>query len=710
MPHSKIKLAITAVVWALAPLSSLCTAQSVAHATNPQRATVYDLLKRYVRVQNDKPDLLDAEPGIDSEKVQTSSPARVVHFPADVSLGQLRTQDAGTVRQLTYWFHWTGTGEGSPEYLCEAKGDVRVPPGKRLILTVTEGGAKNLSGLSKLKPDDLYGLGFEPSLKGPPAMPRGGMKHIAHLSGLKTLTLNVRGLTHKDMEQIKAFRSLEYFHAPDSLTDSGLAHIAELASLKGLYIGGSNSRVTDAGLQHIAKLSSLEELYLKGERMGDFGLPFLRDLPRLKYLCLCGSNFTDNGMVHVKDISSLRILSFHESRCRITDAGLAHISQMPDLELLCLHGTKNITDAGIAHLAKMRSLRKLDIGSSEVTDRGLAHLAQIKTLESLSLPQDQKGITDVGLAHIGELPNLKGLHISRIHFIDPEMNRPCYTDKGLAELANCRWLEKLSIGSVGITDAGMDHVAKLTNLKSLLLFGCENVTDRGLAKLRRLKAMTSLSFTEADISIAGLNALNSLSRMERMHIDGLRRSGAVLDLSGMVNLGDLIASFDRESGDAFTDADLACFAGLRQLRSLQIGPCDFTDKGLASLAGLVNLETLNIGGLRLTDAAFVHLANMKQLRILNVSGAPSDKDEPASPYGGGITDRALSYLEGLNQLNILSISSEHVFSSAAVQRLREALPRLYSLDVNTGRPGPRRTPQRQEPPPNRQRRRPVRSR
>jgi hypothetical protein len=97
-------------------------------------------------------------------------------------LGKLHTQDADTVRELTYWSHWTGTGEGELEYLCEAQGDVQVPAGKRLSLTVTKASPRDLSALSKLRPDDLYGLGFEVSLAGPVTLSEGWMKHIAHLA------------------------------------------------------------------------------------------------------------------------------------------------------------------------------------------------------------------------------------------------------------------------------------------------------------------------------------------------------------------------------------------------------------------------------------------------------------------------------------------------------------------------------------------------
>jgi len=707
MGHTERNLFIMLLI--LVSAASLCTAESVPRAPRPYRSAILELLARYAQVQPAKPGPA-SETGLGGEEARVSGGARIVHFPADVSLGKLYTQDANTVRELTYWFHWTGTGEGEREYLCEAQGDVQVPAGKRLSLTVSKAGSRDLSALSTLRPDDLYGLGFEVSLAGSMTLPEGWMKHIAHLTGLKSLALTVRGVSHVEMESIRALGSLEYLDVPDSLTDTGLAYVAELPSLKGLYFECKDSRVTDAGLQHLSKLDSIEELYLKGERMGDAGLAYLRDLPRLNYLCLYGSNFTDKGMVHVKQMSSLRILSFHESLCRITDAGLAHISQMPELEFLCLHGMKNITDTGIAHLSKMRSLKKLDIGSSQVTDRGLAYLSQIKTLEHIGLPQRQKGITDAGLAHIAELPNLKALHISRTHFVDPKMNKEYYTDKGLEALVKCRLLEDLSLGSIGITDAGMDHVAKLTALKSLLLFGCENITDNGLARLAELKSLTSLHIADADITISGLNRLSSLSNLTRLNVSELWRGGAVLDLSGMTNLEDLILSFSHKSPSVFTDADLVCLGGLKQLKGLQIGPRGYTDKGVARLAGLVRMERLSIGGTELTDEAFKHVGNMKRLQLLNVSNGVWDTDKSAWGSGGGFTDKALSYLEGLTQLNMLEISSEHVFGSAAVQRLRRALPGLDFIRVNTGNAMRDRSSERQGPPVNRQTPRPAQNR
>ena len=648
-----------AVLWVL----WTCILES-GRAFGQNRPSPYDLLRRQ-RTSDAGPVHKDAAQG------QT----RVVHFPADKSLGRLMVQDANSTRELTYWFHWADNGEGPREYLCQAHGDIVVPAGKRLWLEISLKAVNDLSGLERLGPDDLYRIEcpFVPPGQGPARYKL--MQHIAHLTGLKYLSLNGNPVSDADLQHITSLRSLEYLSVPDRITDAGLVYVAGLPSLKGLYIGcigRGKSRVTDRGLRHISRIASLEELYLRGEYMTDAGLEHLKNLPKLEYLCLYGSRFTDAGCMHIKEMPSLRILSFHENLCRISDEGLAHVAQMSSLEILCLHGMKNITDEGIAYLTKMPSLRKLNIASSRVTDRGLEYLSHIKTLERLELPQDQKGITDKGLEYLSHLSNLKHLAISRIHFSDPAMNTEYYTDKGLEYLSRCSKLEELNIGSIGVTNAGMEHIASLTGLKSLGLFGCDNVTDIGFAKLAALKSLERLNAFHNNITIAGLNRLGSLSGLKKLHVTGVRRGGALLDLSGMTSLEYIIISLPPRSGEVFTDADLACLKNLRMLADLQIGPREFTDSGLRHLVGLTQMERLSVGGSQLTDTGIRYLDGMKKLRFLNVSSAAEDAK---------LTDETLRFLEQFGHLRWLDITSDVPFSPSAVQRLQKELPYLYHARI-----------------------------
>jgi len=304
--------------------------------------------------------------------------------------------------------------------------------------------------------------------------------------------------------------------------------------------------------------------------------------------------------------------------------------------------------------------------------------------------------------YLGRLPNLRNLAISRTHFNDPNMNKEYYTDKGLAELANCRLLEDLSIGSIGITDAGMDHIAKLTNLNRLHMFGCDNLTDAGLAKLAPLKSLRNLDISHAKITFAGLARLNTLSDLTKLDVDNLQRGGSTLDLSGLNNLEELGLNFKHYSEDAFGDADLACLAQLKKLRWLQIGARNFTDKGMAQLAGLTNMERLGIGGAGLTDEGLKYLANMKKLNHLAIIGG-FDANKMDYISGGKFTDGGLQHLEGLTRLRFVEIYCDSTFSAAALQRLQRQLPGLFYLRINgrdaltRAKPPEQRTPTTVQP-------------
>ena len=82
------------------------------------------------------------------------SAGRAVHFPKYRSLGALYVQDADAERRIETFHHWI---DGTTwESFGEARGDVPVPPRKRLWLTVGKDAWKDLSPLSRLRPEDLY--------------------------------------------------------------------------------------------------------------------------------------------------------------------------------------------------------------------------------------------------------------------------------------------------------------------------------------------------------------------------------------------------------------------------------------------------------------------------------------------------------------------------------------------------------------------------
>jgi len=88
-----------------------------------------------------------------------NSQSRILHFPADRSLGRITVLDAGIKREITHFSHWIdGTWNGESETLGEAQGDVLIPAHKIVALTVNKHAIRDLSPLLKLRGDDLYKL------------------------------------------------------------------------------------------------------------------------------------------------------------------------------------------------------------------------------------------------------------------------------------------------------------------------------------------------------------------------------------------------------------------------------------------------------------------------------------------------------------------------------------------------------------------------
>ncbi|MFH1715998.1 MAG: hypothetical protein ABIF19_01495 [Planctomycetota bacterium] len=618
-----------------------CLAVS-AHAAKETRPGILELVRKYAAQRPAAANPLLAE--------------RVVHFPADRTLGNLMIQDENAKRNIGSFFYWTLAGDSEWDYLGQARGSVTVPAGKRLSLSVAQDAWKDLSPLLSLKADGLHMLTIYGPYQGGALPDERCMPHIAHLTGLKVLSLQNTNISAKGVQSLKHLKNLERLTLSKRATDQILAEIAQLPWLKALYL--EENRLTNAGLAHLQKLTGLEELALGGGRMNNAALIHLAKLPSLTYLMLQGETFTDAGMAHLKNVPSLKILNLGHMR-QLTDAALVHISEIPNLENLTLHWNENITDAGVAHLKKLANLKKLDIPNSKATVRGVAHLAEIKSIDYLRVPGTI--MNDEVLSYLGQLHNLRDLGISRPYNVDPKLNKTYYTDRGLAKLSGLKNLEKLGIGSIGVTDEGMSHIAGFTNLRELSIFGCP-ITDAGCAKLLTLKSIETLNLSHTEMTIAGLSQFAALPNLTNLSAHDIKPAGAVLDLSGVTNLRKLSLWIDRSS--FLTDADLVSLANLKKLEWLQIGPRRFTDKGLAHLAGLTEMERLGIGGPTLTDEGLRHLANMSKLNHLSIDD-------------GNITDQGLRHLESLPNLAFFFITSRNRISAAAKRRLSEHLPGLY---------------------------------
>jgi internalin A len=84
-----------------------------------------------------------------------------------------------------------------------------------------------------------------------------------------------------------------------------------------------------------------------------------------------------------------------------------------------------------------------------------------------------RAITDAGLVHLAGLTNLTGLRLE-----DTKVS-----DRGLKHLERLTNLESINLDGTEVTDAGLVHLKKLPKLSSVRL--PRGVTDAGVKELQR---------------------------------------------------------------------------------------------------------------------------------------------------------------------------------------------------------------------------------
>lgn len=618
---------------------------------------------------------------------QDNSPSqeRIVHFPKDRSIGSLWIQDEGVVNVNSTF----GISPGAPEeekwqFIGSAQGDIVIPPGKRLSLSIPNDKNvwKDLSPLQNLKSNDLYQL-WLPGQVGAMTNPNDTcMPHIAHLTGVKDLHLRLSNISNNGLQYIKDFHSLEYLYLPKRIDDTTMIFITRFKTLKGLYFSGTGQLNND-GLAALQQLPNLEEVTFEGMgKITSASLRHLSKIPSLKKLAFFCNTVSDKDFIYLRDMPQLKTLMLE--RTNITDSGLQFFSNLNQLEVLDLY-TTNVTDAGIPHLVQLKSLRKLNLRKhpyskkEPITEKAAPYLAQIPTLEYLDL--EPLAVTDYALSELSKLPNLKILYAYY------GKSGKSITNIGLQHLSKIKSLEFLMINTKDVTDEGIVSLTKLTNLQELKLTFCPKFTDKGLLKIANMKNLKKLSMTFATYdnpkqtyaTISGLACLNALTNLKSLVLTGVIQDGSGLNLSNLKNLESLhitckVTSMQKRGVSVFpiyqlfNDQDLACLENLKNLRSLSLSGSDsITDKGLMHLKNLTNLEYLTLSEASLTDEGLAYLKNMKKLNYLSI--------------GGSFTEYGLQNLKELKALESLYLHPDSAIPNRAVKELKNSLPFLSKFQV-----------------------------
>jgi hypothetical protein len=281
----------------------------------------------------------------------------------------------------------------------------------------------------------------------------------------------------------------------------------------------------------------------------------------------------------------------------------------------------NLTDEKMACLKDLPHLKYLGFSNSQITDAALESLEDLTELQTLDFRPQWADYPD-GHSFVVKI-----------------------TDAGLAHLSRLTQVTSLGLLGCQINGSGLKNIQGMTHLKTLNLQLCP-ITDDNLVYLKDLKEIEGLYFLEAPITDAGLKHLKALPKLRELHLHMTR----------------------------ITDAGLTQLCELKQLQILWLGDTKITDAGLINLPMLPLLKELRLDGTRVTDAGLERLGKLNGLQSLWLGRTdwrlwlPNEK----------ITDVGVKKLKALHQLKSLWLWGTKV-TAEGVRELQRELPNLTEV-------------------------------
>lgn len=304
--------------------------------------------------------------------------------------------------------------------------------------------------------------------------PLGKLTQLEELSFEMNVNLGDDAL--KELEPLKNLRKLSVFNS--RFTEKGVMSFVALPKLEVLDLGQTS--INDKGLETLGGCTKLKELNLSYAPISDAGVQHLSRLTMLERLGLaCTANVGDKSLEALKSLTNIKSLELHH--CKVTDVGMKVLKNFPNLESINLWGAK-VSDSGLAHMSGLKNMQSFACNSNGITDEGLKTIATFSELRILELEECK--ITSNGLNALKTLKKLTRLNLGGSSITDSDVK--CLSQLPIAELG---------LQGTRLTDACVDELAGMTNLKKLNVIG-SNLTRDAVMKLR--KALPGCSVHGAD--------------------------------------------------------------------------------------------------------------------------------------------------------------------------------------------------------------------
>lgn len=385
------------------------------------------------------------------------------------------------------------------------------------------------------------------------------------------------------------------------------------------------SGLTQLGPNDLHYLDVGSEMYFRTGVSPEVFAP-LRRLTGLEILGLQSSGVTDEGLQHLRALQALKGLEL--TQFSITSRGLVVLKDLPALEYLSL--CTGLTDADLKEVAQASSLRWLNILGGRMWGPGLAELAKLPRLERLCFWGARGGGT-ISDRHMKYLEGVKQIKSLTLYGTDD------LTDASLASISKIENLEELYfvMAAPKFTPAGLTHLRNLKGFKKVdfamtwagrpgELYGDE--VARQLATMPQLESIEGIGYLSAE----GLKTLATCRSLKTLRVALKDRHQGYSGPTGLLHLASLhsLETLLIQSGDPLPDADLASLEPLTGLKDLSIFSPGVSDQGLAALGKLKQLERLQLS--TMTRSGLNHLNGLSNLQYLNVGPSWGDAAKTAS--------------------------------------------------------------------------------
>jgi Leucine-rich repeat (LRR) protein len=183
-------------------------------------------------------------------------------------------------------------------------------------------------------------------------------------------------------------------------------------------------------------------------------------------------------------MTNMVAISFQD--CGVTDQSFSALSGMTKLKEFDIFRTRVGNDA-LGSISGAKEMSKMKLRDCAITTKGIVeHIGKFPNLTALDLSETT--IKDAALVEIGKLEKLEDLNLWHTRV----------TDSGLAALTSSK-LKRLNLDDTNIGDGAIEHLAKIESLEFLHI-GKTAVTDEKIGELAKLKNLKDLILTNTTLS------------------------------------------------------------------------------------------------------------------------------------------------------------------------------------------------------------------